>query len=260
MIRRPQRAHIQPMCGRYVISLSPEIFRRFYDYAETPNFPARHNVAPTQPVPIVTAEHGARHFHLVRWGFWPTWLKDPADFPLIFNARVESLAEKPTFRGALRHRRCVFLADGFYEWRREGMGKGATKTPFLIRRADGAPMALAGLWETWSSADGSEVDTATIVTCGANGTLSAIHERMPAILSPEAIGGWLDTVGNEPRDVIGLCRPCPDDWLTMVQVGDRVNNARNDDAGLVEPVARPAPKPRAAAPGTSNDSGQGSLL
>ncbi|MCE4225792.1 SOS response-associated peptidase [Methylobacterium sp. C25] len=248
------------MCGRYVIALTPELFRRAYGYVETPNFPARYNVAPTQPVPIVTNDHGTRHFLLVRWGFWPSWLKDPADFPLIFNARVETLAEKPTFRGALRHRRCVFLADGFYEWRREGKGKTAVKTPYLIRHADGGPMALAGLWETWSSPDGSEVDTATIVTCGANGTLSAIHERMPAILSPEAVGDWLDTVGNEPRDVIELCRPCPDEWLTMSEVGDRVNNARNDDAGLVEPVGKPMAAPKPAEPRRNAGGEQGSLL
>lgn len=260
LIRRLRLAHIDPMCGRYVISLSPEIFRSAYGYAETPKFPPRHNIAPTQPVPIVTADHGARHFRLVRWGFWPSWVEDPNDFPLIFNARAESLAEKAAFRGALRHRRCIFLADGFYEWRRTGTGKTAARTPFLIRRADGAPMALAGLWETWSSADGSEVDTAAIITCGANGMLSAIHERMPAILSPESVGAWLDTVGNEPRDVIGLCRPCPDDWLAMLQVCDRVNDARNDDAGLVEPVDNPAPKARAITPSSRRDGGQGSLF
>lgn len=108
-------------------------------------------------------------------------------------------------------------------------------------------MALAGLWETWASADGSEVDTATIVTCGANGTLSAIHDRMPAILSPEAVGAWLDTVGREPREVIGLCRPCPDEWLTMAPVSDRVNSARNDDEGLVAPIAGPEPAVRKVA-------------
>ncbi|MFD0937640.1 SOS response-associated peptidase, partial [Methylobacterium trifolii] len=188
------------MCGRFFIAQAPSAFAAFYAYPERPNFPARYNVAPTQPVPVVIAEGGQRHFRLVRWGFWPGWLKDPATFPLVFNARVETVREKPTFRGALRHRRCVFLADGFYEWRREGRGRQAVRTPFMIRRADGAPMALAGLWEPWLGADGSEIDTAAIVTTGANGTLSAVHDRMPAILSPEQVAPWLDARGVEPGE------------------------------------------------------------
>jgi len=180
------------MCGRFFIGQPPEVYRALYGYSEQPNFPGRFNVAPTQPVPVVMRESGERHFRLMRWGLWPAWLKDPSDFPTLFNARIETAAEKPAFRGALRHRRCVFLADGFYEWRRDGAGKAATKTPFAVRRTDGAPMAFAGLWEPWMGADGSEVDTAAIITCSANGTLSAIHERMPAILAPESVGPWLD--------------------------------------------------------------------
>jgi putative SOS response-associated peptidase YedK len=227
------------MCGRFFIGQPPEVYRAFYGYSEQPNFPGRFNVAPTQPVPVVISESGERHFRLMRWGLWPTWLKDPSDFPTLFNARIETAAEKPAFRGALRHRRCVFLADGFYEWRREGTGKGATKTPFAVRRTDGAPMAFAGLWEPWMGADGSEVDTAAIITCSANGTLSAIHERMPAILAPEAVGAWLDAAVDAP-EAARLCRPCPDEWLRLDPVSERVNNARNDDAGLPEPVAPPA--------------------
>ncbi|OHV15090.1 DUF159 family protein [Methylorubrum extorquens] len=227
------------MCGRFFIGQPPEVYRAFYGYSEQPNFPGRFNVAPTQPVPVVIRESGERHFRLMRWGLWPTWLKDPSDFPTLFNARIETAAEKPAFRGALRHRRCVFLADGFYEWRREGTGKAATKMPFAVRRTDGAPMAFAGLWEPWMGADGSEVDTAAIITCSANGTLSAIHERMPAILAPESVGAWLDAAADAP-EAARLCRPCPDEWLRLDPVSERVNNARNDDAGLPEPVAPPA--------------------
>lgn len=265
LIDRRVRAHIGVMCGRYAISLAPEIYRDFYGYAERPNFPARYNVAPTQPVPVVLAEHGARHFRLMRWGFWPGWLKDPRDFPLVINARAETIEEKPTFRGALRHRRCVFLADAFYEWRRESPGRRATKTPFLIRREDGAPMALAGLWETWAGADGSEVDTAAIVTCGANGTLAAIHHRMPAILPPQAVEPWLDTDAVGRAEAAALCRPCPDEWITMAPVSDRVNSVRNDDESLMRPVERPQPAPVAQAdrqgPARSSDEdGQGALF
>lgn len=233
------------MCGRFFIGQPPEVYRAFYGYPEQPNFPGRFNVAPTQPVPVVLRESGARHVRLMRWGLWPAWLKDPSGFPVLFNARIETAAEKPAFRGALRHRRCVFLADGFYEWRRDGAGKGASKTPFAVRRADGAPMAFAGLWEPWMGADGSEVDTATIVTCSANGTLSAIHERMPAILAPEAVEAWLDAAVDAP-EAARLCRPCPDDWLRLDPVSDRVNSVRNDDAGLPEPVAPSRPAPQTA--------------
>ena len=252
------------MCGRFFIWQPPEIYRLFYGYPEQPNFPARYNVAPTQPVPIVVSEGGQRHFRLVRWGFWPGWLKDPKGFPLIINARVETVREKASFRGALRHRRCVFLADGFYEWRREGTGRNAARTPFMVRRADGAPMALAGLWENWLGADGSEVDTAAIVTTGANGVMAAIHDRMPAILPPEAIAPWLDQRGVEPGEAAELCRPCPDEWLTLDAVSTRVNDARNEGEDLIVPVGQPAPSRIVAPPGarplSSDEDAQGALF
>ncbi|MEH3146031.1 MAG: SOS response-associated peptidase [Methylobacterium frigidaeris] len=237
------------MCGRFVIVSPPEVFRETYGYPEQPNFPPRHNVAPTQPVPVVTAEHGRRRFVLMRWGFLPAWVEDPKAFPLIINARIEGAAGKPSFRNALRYRRCVFLADGFYEWRREAK-RG--KAPFLIRRADRRPMALAGLWETWSGKDGSEIDTAAIVTCAANGMLAAIHERMPAILDPAAVDAWLDIREVDAGRASALCRPCPDEWLAIDGVSPRVNDVRNDDPDLMMPQA-PAPMrveapPRQAAP------------
>jgi putative SOS response-associated peptidase YedK len=215
---------------------------------------------------VVLFENGGRHFRLMRWGFWPSWLKDPKGFPLIINARAETILEKATFRGAVRHRRCVFLADGFYEWRREGTGRAATKTPFMIRRADGAPMALAGLWDAWLGADGSEVDTAAIVTVGANGTMAAVHDRMPAILAPEQVEPWLDARTTDAAAAVSLCRPCPDDWLRLDPVSARVNDARNDEAGLIEPIGRPqAGTPERAAPPedrprSSDEDGQGRLL
>jgi putative SOS response-associated peptidase YedK len=254
------------MCGRLFIRQAPHLFREFYGYPERPNFPPRYNVAPTQPVPVVFAEGGERHFRLMRWGFWPSWLKDPKEFPLVINARVETVQEKPTFRGALRHRRCVFLADGFYEWRREGTGRAAKRTAFMIRRADGAPMALAGLWENWLGADGSEVDTAAIVTTDANGLMAGVHDRMPAILSPETVDRWLDVRGVEPGPAAALCRPCPEDWLTLDPVSARVNDVRNDDPALIEPIAKPQPglddvkAPPAERPRSSDEDDQGDLF
>ena len=254
------------MCGRFFIAQAPQVFAEFYGYPERPNFPPRYNVAPTQPVPVVLFESGGRHFRLMRWGFWRSWLKDPKGFPLIINARVETILDKATFRGAVRHRRCVFLADGFYDWRREGSGRTARKTPFMIRRADGAPMALAGLWDAWLGADGSEVDTAAIVTTGANGTMAAVHDRMPAILSADQIEPWLDARSTDAATAAALCRPCPDAWLRLDAVSPRVNDARNDDPGLIEPLARPragSAEPEAPPedrPRSSDEDGQGRLL
>ena len=137
------------MCGRYAITLPPEAVRSFFRYAEQPNFPPRYNLAPTQPVPVVRLERApdstlARHFVLMRWGFIPFFVKDTKKFPLLINARGETMAEKPSFRGAVKRRRCLFIADCFYEWQREGMAKGMSQ-PYMIRRADGAPFGFAAL-------------------------------------------------------------------------------------------------------------------
>ncbi|MDF2812511.1 MAG: response-associated peptidase [Microvirga sp.] len=223
------------MCGRFTITLAPETYRDFFDYSERPNFPARFNVAPTQPVPIVVADRGGRHFQLVRWGFLPEWAKDPKAFPLLLNARGETLDTKPAFQAAFKRRRCIFLADGFYEWRRQGNDK----SPFLVRRRDRMPLPMAGLWETYSDASGGEIDTAAIVTTMANGVLAPIHDRMPVILSREDVATWLDPTSENTKDVMRLVRPCPEEWLDMVPVSRRVNKVENDDAGLMEPVTAP---------------------
>lgn len=248
------------MCGRYAITLPPEAFRSLFAYSDQPNFPPRYNVAPTQPVPIV---HGAkeRRFRLVRWGFLPGWVKDPKEFPLVINARGETLLTKATFKGALKYRRCVFLADGFYEWQR----RGREKAPFLIRMADGGPMPLAGLWETYSDRTGSEIDTAAIVTTDANGTVCGVHDRMPVILSRDSIGPWLDTDGVGAEEAMRFVRPCPDEWITMVPVSTRVNKVANDDADLQVPLAAPESKTvaqsgKAAKPRSSDEDEQGQLF
>lgn len=252
------------MCGRFAITLTPEVFRQAFGYEETPNFPPRHNVAPTQPVPVVYAEHGARHFRLMRWGFLPGWVKDPKTFPLVINARGETLLEKPTFRAAMKRRRCVFLADAFYEWRRVGR----EKAPYAIRAADGGPLPLAGLWETYSDASGGEIDTAAIVTTDANGTLSAIHDRMPVILDNPGIASWLDVDTVTDRDAMALVRPCADERLRLYPVSSRVNSVANDDDTLLIPLAErdPAPEPqpgrtrRETTVRSSDEDGQGSLF
>jgi putative SOS response-associated peptidase YedK len=241
------------MCGRYAITLPPDAVRAYFRYVEQPNFPPRYNIAPTQPISIVRLErerdNGAhRHFALVRWGLLPSWVKDPRDFPLIINARDDMLLTKASFRAAIRHRRCIVIADGFYEWRKTPMKTRAPKQPFLIRRRDGQPMAFAGLWESWLGADGSELDTACIVTTHANGLVSAIHDRMPAILDPRDFDAWLDERGTTPEQALRLIRPAPDDALEMIEIGPDIGKAANDGAQLQRPVGRPisAQTPRAS--------------
>ncbi len=234
------------MCGRYAITLPPEAVRAYFAYDDTPNFPPRFNIAPTQPIPIVLAEprsRGAkRRFRLVRWGFLPGFVKDPRDFPLIVNARAETLAEKPSYRAALKRRRCLVIADAFYEWRKvpSAGGRGAAaKRPYLIRRVDGAPMGLAGLYETWSDPSGGEIDTACIVTTAANGLVGLLHDRMPAILAPDAFSAWLDVDGVEPAKALPLLKPAPEAALELVEIGTFVNRVANDAPEAQSPVAAP---------------------
>lgn len=220
------------MCGRYAVTLSPEKFRQFFQYTEQPNFPPRYNIAPTQPVPVVVQDHSARHFRLMRWGFLPEWVKDPAQFPLVINARADSLRAKPSFKAAVKHRRCIFLADGFYEWRREGQAK----QPFLFRMRSREPMPIAGLWETYADPDGGEMDTAAIITTEANGLMSSIHHRMPVILGKSSIESWLSTGVYSVREAMAEARACPDEWLDCIPVSTRLNNANIDDENLQQEI------------------------
>ena len=235
------------MCGRFAITLPPEAVRAFFRYVEQPNFPPRYNIAPTQPIPIVTARAhsgGAeRHFQLVRWGFLPGFVKDPKEFPLLINARAETLAEKPSFRAAFKRRRCLVIADGFYEWRRPAAGERGPKQPFLIRRIDGAPMGLAGLYETCVDPNGGELDTACIVTTAANALMAPIHDRMPAMIPPELFSRWLDADGVAPAEAQAMLRPAPEDALELVPVSTRVNKVSDGDEGLQTPVGPPLRAP-----------------
>jgi putative SOS response-associated peptidase YedK len=224
------------MCGRYVITSPPEAIRALFGYVEQPNFPPRYNVAPTQPIPIVRLVDGKRQFALVRWGLVPSWVKDPRTFSLLINARAESVIGKPAFRAAMRRRRCLIPADGFYEWQ----PVGERKRPFFVRRKSGGPFALAGLWETWSGPNGEEMDTAAIVTTNANRTLAAIHGRMPVIVPPQAFDLWLDCANVEATTAAALLAPARDDLLEAYEVSPAVNRVANDSAALIAPVAAAA--------------------
>jgi putative SOS response-associated peptidase YedK len=234
------------MCGRYAITLPPEAVRSYFAFSEHPNFPPRFNIAPTQPIPVVRADPwsagGARHFILMRWGFLPGFVKDPKTFPLIVNARAETLAEKPSFHAALKRRRCLVIADGFYEWRKDAVSGGRGRTgrrPFLVRRTSGEPIGFAGLYETWCDPIGGEIDTACIVTTSANRLLGQVHNRMPAILEPESFAAWLDVDGVDAMRALALAKPAVEETLELVEIGPAVNRVANDDASLQRPVAAP---------------------
>ncbi|MBN9669213.1 SOS response-associated peptidase [Roseibium aggregatum] len=220
------------MCGRLALTTPPDAVRTFFGYIDRPNFPPRFNIAPTQPLAIVRRDHGQRRFHLVRWGLIPSWVKDPSSFTLLINARAETAAEKPSFRAAVRHHRCLVPASGFYEWRRTPDGK----QPFWIHPADGDILAFAGLWDTWCDPDGGDIDTGAILTMQSNRMMSEIHHRMPVILKPDAFDDWLDTANVDRREAMKLLQPVEDDFLVATPVSTRVNKVVNDDPDVQRPA------------------------
>jgi putative SOS response-associated peptidase YedK len=239
------------MCGRYTLTMTPDEMKRLFRYPETPNFPPRYNIAPTQPIAVVVADHGERHFRLVRWGLIPGWVKDPASFSLLINARAETAATKPAFRAAMRHRRCLVPASGFYEWRRAGKEKQA----FFVRPRSGGGIAFAGLWEDWMGVDGSEIATGLILTTDANRLIGQIHDRMPVVIREDDYDAWLDTDGRRPADVEGLLRAVPDDFFEAIPVAARVGAVRNDDPGLQAPIGEPLVSDEVEPPAAGEEEG-----
>lgn len=222
------------MCSRYSLTSPPEAVRAYFRYDNEAVFPPRYNIAPSQPAAIVrNTPAGGCELALVRWGLIPSWVKDPRAFKMLINARGETAAEKPSFRGAMRHRRCLVPTDGFYEW----TGPAGAKRPFLVRPRGGGPMALAGLWEHWLGADGSEIETMAILTVAGNQTMAVVHDRMPAILPPEHFDAWLDCRSGSSREVAELLAPAPEGLLELVEVSRKLNNPRNEGPEVQEPVA-----------------------
>jgi putative SOS response-associated peptidase YedK len=168
---------------------------------------------------------------VVRWGLIPSWADDASIGNRLINARAETAAEKPSFRSAFKHRRCLIPTSGFYEWQKVG----TKKQPHYIRRPDEVPFAFAGLWERWEKG-GEPIESCTILTTEANGMMRPIHDRMPVILGPEAWGQWLDPEGKESLPLKPLLRPYPDDWLTAYPVSTRVNNPKYDAPACVAPL------------------------
>lgn len=206
--------------------------RHFFDYPEKPNFPARYNIAPTQPIPIVRVADQLHQFALVRWGLVPSWFKEIGPKPLI-NARAETVHEKPSFRAAMRRRRCLIPADGFYEWDR---GQTGPAQPYYIRQRQGGLLAMAGIWEHWLDSAGNELETAAIITTQANAVLQPFHHRMPCLIAPEHFDAWLDVQAIDPRTALEFLMPADDDLLVAHKVSTRVNRVANDDPALHEPL------------------------
>lgn len=221
------------MCGRFVITSPPEALRQAFGYVEQPNFPARYNIAPTQPVPVIISEGGVRHFRLMRWGLVPPWVKDPRKFTLLINARSETVLEKPAFRNAMKRRRCIVPADGYYEWQPGSM----PRQPFFIHRRDGRPFGFAALAETWSGPNGEEFDSVAIITAVADGEMSSLHDRVPVALELENIARWMDCAGVETDEALTMLTAPRAGVLMWRPVSTRVNKAANDDDQLLLPVA-----------------------
>jgi putative SOS response-associated peptidase YedK len=232
------------MCGRYLITSTPEAMRALFKYLDQPNFPPRYNVAPTQPIPIVRLQEGKRQFALVRWGLIPAWVKDPRKFSLILQARSDSVLDKPSFKNAMRRRRCLVPADGFYEWNEAT----SPRRPYVVRPKHGRPIAFAGLWESWMGPNGEEVETAAVITTEANRTLMPIHYRMPAVIPEEAFDLWLDCRNVDAPTAAALLVPGPNDLFEAWEISRDVNRVTNDHPGLIEPVALRSPAAAAVSP------------
>jgi putative SOS response-associated peptidase YedK len=226
------------MCGRYTLTLEAEAFEAAYGLPAPVGWQPRYNIAPSQAAPVI-ANTADRQAALFRWGLIPGWATDPKIGQRLINARAETLAEKPSFRVALKKRRCLVLADGFYEWKRDGK----QKTPMYLRLKANRPFALAGLWETWLSADQNEtVHSYTIITTTPNALLSSIHDRMPVILPPTAYDVWLTPDDLATETALALLKPFPTAKMKALEVTPLVNSPAIDEPGCIRP-APPPPEP-----------------
>lgn len=240
------------MCGRFVATTGPARLAALFD-AEvvTEDLGERYNIAPTNSVYAIVPSGSTRVVRALRWGLVPSWAKDLSIGSRMINARAETVAEKPSFRGLLPSRRCVVPMDGFYEWR-PGSEDGPTtrsgrpaRQPVYVHRRDGAVLAVAALWTSWHDRAADEndpagaphrVDTVTLITCGANRTMSNVHDRMPVLLEPGALDLWLDPAMSDRSILVDVLRPAADELLVLDAVGTAVNDVRQQGPGLITPL------------------------
>lgn len=211
------------MCGRFVTVIPYEELKQIFDLVESQTRPEeRYNVAPTQQVAVVrsTGEHNV--LTSMRWGLIPSWSKDASIASHTINARCETVAEKPSFRHAIKYNRCIIPISGFYEWTHSG-GK---KTPHYIYLSGNSPMSLAGIWAHWKSPEGKELETFSILTTSANSLIQPLHDRMPVILQPYDYDLWLSKNVHNPHELTHLYQPYPADKMMLHEVSSLVNNPR----------------------------------
>ena len=223
------------MCGRFALTVSPEeLLAAFPNFRIPPDLPPSYNIAPGQPVPVIP-NNGEKQLTFYQWGLVPSWAKDETfgGYNLI-NARGETVAEKASFRAAYRRRRCLILADGFYEWRKASSQGG--KTPYFIYLKNKNPFAFAGLWEIWHSPYGDELHSCCIVTTRPNAVVEPIHNRMPVILSPDEYPLWLDPSERTPQELGQLLDPYPAAEMAAHPVSSFVNSPRNNSPTCIQPV------------------------
>jgi len=221
------------MCGRYTQTKAGEAIARTFRLSQPPAPNPRYNIAPTQPVSAIAQTNQDREYRIFQWGLIPSWAKDPAIGNRMINARAETAAEKPSFRTAFKRRRCLVIADGFYEWKREGK----QKQPYYIQMADQSLFGMAGLWEVWESGDGSYIESCTILTTEPNALMQPIHNRMPVILSPQDYDHWLDPSQQRREALQPLLCAYDADAMQARPVSKTVNNPRNESPECIEPVA-----------------------
>ena len=220
------------MCGRFTLHHSTkEVAERFEVEEMLFTIEPRYNIAPSQPIAVIV-EKSPRRLENFKWGLVPFWAKDPKIGNKMINARAETLMEKPAFRNALIHRRCIIPADGFYEWKTEGKGR----LPLHIRMRDRRLFAFAGQWEEWKSPDGTPLRTCTIITSDPNDLISSIHNRMAVILRPEHEATWLDSSIKNSSDLMSLLQPYPDNEMEAYEVSRRVNSPSFESADCILPV------------------------
>ena len=220
------------MCGRFALKAPPRTIQEHFHLPETLELSPRYNIAPSQAIAVVRSLQGEknRHLDLLRWGLIPHWAKDMKIGYKMINARSETLAQKPSFRAAFKKRRCLIVADGFYEWKHAGR----IKEPFYVQLENGAVFGFAGLWESWKSPDGNIVESCTVITTSANKLIRGIHDRMPVILLPEDYETWLQDSTPE-QTLQQLLAPYPAAEMKMHRVSPEVNSPKNDTPACIQP-------------------------
>ena len=222
------------MCGRFVLMTPGKDLATRFGLEGIIDLEPHYNIAPTQMVTVIRVDRHTLQRHLVqlKWGLIPSWVKDPSIGNRLINARAESLAEKPAFRSAFRFRRCLVLADGFYQWKKGKLGK----QPYLFRMANGDTFAFAGLWERWAGSEGDTVESCTLITTDPNEIMLPIHDRMPVILKPQDYDLWLDPKVRDLRLLKQLLRPYPSEEMVVQPVSPKVNKANYDAPDCVEVI------------------------